>query len=188
MRKAILFVCAVLAAMALSVAAQGHTEDELREWKRGWMERVEARGGTLTSKLVVEYVDWHRRHPCSEVLGTPCPPQPTRGPVHSTRATSAPSGHSGMGSGDVEQWRGLVEGYFGEYTDEALRVIACESGGNPSAYNPSGASGLFQVMPNWQRKFGGDLFDPANNVRIAKILFDDGASRGWRWSHWVCQP
>lgn len=185
MRKAALFVCAVLATMLLSVSAQAHTETELYEWKLDWQERVEARGGTLTTKLVAEYVDWHQRHPCSEVLATACPiPEVT----HAAPSQARPSGNTGMGSGNVEQWRGLVEGYFGSYTDEALRVIACESGGNPNAYNPSGASGLFQVMPSWQRKFGGDLFDPANNVRIAKILFDDGASRGWRWSHWVCQP
>lgn len=28
-------------------------------------------------------------------------------------------------------------------------IIARESGGNPNAYNPSGASGLFQTMPFW---------------------------------------
>lgn len=28
-------------------------------------------------------------------------------------------------------------------------IIARESNGNPSAYNPSGASGLFQTMPGW---------------------------------------
>jgi hypothetical protein len=97
---------------------------------------------------------------------------------------------SSMGS-DVEQWRPLVEQFFGANTDRALRVMRCESGGNPSAYNPSGASGLFQHMARyWPERaaaagFGGaDIFDPVANVGVAAWL----SSAGTDFSHWVCRP
>ena len=72
--------------------------------------------------------------------------------------------------------------YFPEQVDFALRVIDCESGGNPNAYNPSGASGLFQVLASWADNFGyvpAQLFDPGINVSVARILYDDGG-----WGHW----
>jgi uncharacterized protein YabE (DUF348 family) len=42
------------------------------------------------------------------------------------------------------QWRDMVCTYDWD-CDWALAVIACESGGNPEAYNPQGYVGLFQV-------------------------------------------
>ena len=96
-----------------------------------------------------------------------------------------PPDNSGMGN-NVEQWRPLVAAYFpADQVDRALRVMACESGGNPNAYNPSGASGLMQVLASWADNFGytpADLFDPAINLHVASILYFDGG-----WGHWVCQ-
>ena len=92
---------------------------------------------------------------------------------------------SGRGIGsDVEQWRPLVEAFFGANTDAALRVMACESGGNPNAVNPfSGASGLFQFMGFWWRGVW-DPFDPAENVARAAELSQGGTD----WSAWTCKP
>jgi soluble lytic murein transglycosylase-like protein len=91
-----------------------------------------------------------------------------------------------MGS-DVEQWRPLVEIHFGERTDGALRVMECESGGNPGAYNASsGASGLFQFLGSTWRRVGGegDVFDPAENIRRAAVLSKGGTD----WHEWTCKP
>ena len=62
----------------------------------------------------------------------------------------------------------------------AATIAECESGGNPQAYNPSGASGLWQILGN---PFPGDPFDPATNARMAVAKYD--AAGGF--SPWVCQ-
>lgn len=59
------------------------------------------------------------------------------------------------------------------------RVMKCESGCQPKAYNRSGASGLMQVLRSW---FGPDEdpFDPTTNLTVALRVLD---RQGWRaWS------
>lgn len=43
-------------------------------------------------------------------------------------------------------------------------IAEAESGGNPNAQNPSGASGLWQILGN---PFPGNAFDPATNAKMA---------------------
>jgi hypothetical protein len=67
---------------------------------------------------------------------------------------------------------------------EAGRKIQCESGFNPYAYNPSGASGWFQVMMPlhaYRLRPGEDIFDVYVNSRVALEIFRE---RGWE--AWVC--
>lgn len=64
----------------------------------------------------------------------------------------------------------------------AATVAECESGGNPRAYNPSGASGLWQIL---DLPFPGDAFDPMSNARMAVAKF---AASGDTWAQWVCRP
>jgi hypothetical protein len=102
------------------------------------------------------------------------------------RTAAPPGGNTGMGT-NVEQWRPLVEAHFGANTDGALRVMDCESGGNPTAYNTSsGASGLFQFLGSTWRRVGGegDVFDPAENIARAATLSKGGTD----WRQWTCQP
>lgn len=64
----------------------------------------------------------------------------------------------------------------------ALAVIWCESTDNPYAYNPSGASGLFQVMmPLHAGKLypGEDIFDPWVNARVALELYWESGWQPW---------
>jgi len=92
-----------------------------------------------------------------------------------------------MGNGNVEQWRTLVAAYFpADQVDMALRVMACESGGNPTAANPrSTARGLMQVMWSvWGPEYGvseAELYDPATNLRIAALVYEQQG-----WNAWVC--
>lgn len=175
----------ITALFLLALPASAHTDTELSDWRAGWEQKLENRG-LLDSHLVDEWLSMHERHPCRAILGTwteACEPAPEPHREAAVAQKRSSSVSRGMG-GNVEQWRGLVASYFGTHTDAALRVIACESQGVATAYNPSGASGLFQLMPVWHRHYGGDPFNPADNVRMAYSLFRDTGG----WSHWVCKP
>ena len=100
--------------------------------------------------------------------------------------------HAATEGSGVERWRPLVEVYFqpGD-VGWALRIIRCESGGNPQAKNPrSTASGLFQhlasLWPDRAAKAGfaaQSVFDPEANVAVAAWLLYEGGGK----SHWVCR-
>ncbi len=94
-------------------------------------------------------------------------------------------------SSRVERWRPLVEAYFpGDWVNWALRIIQCESEGDPNAANPdSSARGLFQHLGKyWEERSadagwaGADIFDPEANVAVAAYLL----RRDGTW-HWTCK-
>lgn len=91
--------------------------------------------------------------------------------------------------GSVQDWRPLVELFFrAEHVDSALRIIACESRGDPAARNPrSSATGLFQHLGRlWPARAaaagwgGASITDPVANVAVAAWLVYEGGG----WSHW----
>lgn len=194
MKRSALFVAAfVIFVLGITLTASAHTDSELIEWKAGWYERVEERGGALSMRLMEEYRDMIERHPCRSVIDTwydSCnPSDPPRHASPSRSGNPSPSAGSGMGS-NVEQWRPIVEQYFGDNTNAALRVMACESGGNPNAKNPrSSASGLFQFLAStWTSTTGetypGNVFDGPSNIAAAAKLSNGGSN----WSQWSCKP
>lgn len=62
-------------------------------------------------------------------------------------------------------------------------VIACESGGSWSAYNPSGAAGVYQIMPFWGRPFPvRSARDMAAHHVLAARIWDSGRGAG----NWTC--
>lgn len=103
-------------------------------------------------------------------------------------------------TGSVEQWRWLVEKYFpADRVNEAMRVMACESRGNPNAKNPSStATGLFQFLDGtwaWMSVLSGwsgySRLDPEANVAVAAYLVDfsiRSGHPGGAWGHWECKP
>lgn len=100
---------------------------------------------------------------------------------------SAPK-RSYASTGGVERWRSLVASYFGGETDYALRIMACESGGNPNASSPTNDHGLMQI--NWPSHYNkvsslNDLYDPATNIRVAKQIRDGSGWRAWTCSRKV---
>ncbi len=77
-------------------------------------------------------------------------------------------------------WLGAGGPAWAESAAEA--VAYCESGYNPAAYNPSGATGLFQILG---AVVPGNLTDPAVNAANAVAKFN---ASGQTWAQWVCQP
>ena len=119
----------------------------------------------------------------------PTTPQPA--PVAAT-PPPAPQAHAW----GVEQWRPLVVAYWPpELVEWALRIMACESGGNPSARNPSSsAAGLFQFLRStWDRGpapalglgsyDSGAVYDPTLNVMAAAWLYANWGGA----SQWSCK-
>lgn len=153
--------------------AKAHTTSEIESWEAEWAEARGSISGPLAPALLIEFDRarfwFEQRHQC--FYHQICPPPQTDSVV------SLPAS-SGVGNqtSDVERWRGLVASYFPTEVELALCVIRWESGGNPDAYNPSSASGLFQVKQFWFDAYGGDPFDPANNVRVAALV---RSSQGW---------
>ncbi len=153
--------------LAVSPPVSAHTAFEVAQWHITWADRVQD-AGWLTLPLMADRREFNLRH---------------------TTRRAARTGASLVG---VEQWRTLVAEHFppGE-VDNALVVMACESGGAAWAKNPSSsASGLFQILRLW---WGGsiDPFDPAANVKLAAHIWQQGnrrAGAGPNWGHWICQP
>jgi Transglycosylase SLT domain len=96
--------------------------------------------------------------------------------------TAAPPPAAGIYSyGALEQlW--VSAGGPGWAQAAAASVAECESGGNPHAYNPSGASGLWQILG---QVVSGYVFDPMVNALNAVSKF---RASGDTWAQWVCQP
>lgn len=131
---------------------------------------------------------WHRTAtptatPTMTPTATPTP-TPTLPPVDEPVARAAvetPVPVYRPWAGDAEQWRGLVASVFPPATvDAALRVIQCESRGNPFATGSAGERGLFQVHP----LHFDSTYDPLGNVLAAYRISSGGAD----WSAWSCRP
>jgi len=76
----------------------------------------------------------------------------------------------------VARWAPLVAEFFPRsQLGNALYCISRESGGDPNAHNPSGATGLFQLVG-----YPFNVFPPRVNVHMAYHLW---RARGWSpWS------
>ena len=101
----------------------------------------------------------------------------------------------------VDRWAPIVEEALEQYgipeqLDTFMRVMHCESRGDPYAHNTAvydnpkdQASGLMQHMPRWwdhrveQNNLTGhaDIFNPFYNVWISAWLVDK-----YSWEHWEC--
>lgn len=84
---------------------------------------------------------------------------------------------SGRWPAAVERWRPLVSQYPWS-VETVLRIMKCESGGNPNAVGPrqpngSHPIGLMQILNG--------PFDPAANIALAYKMY---SQRGWQ--PWAC--
>ena len=62
-----------------------------------------------------------------------------------------------------------------------IRVMMCESGGDPYAVNPvTGDTGLFQFNPNtWEAYGGGDIWNAWEQADKAAMMFSMGLAHLW---------
>ena len=121
----------------------------------------------------------------------------TTAPSNTTTSTSGGGGGPWTHPPAVEQWRPLVTQYFPSHrVEEALRIINCESNGDPDAVNPySSASGLFQFLPStWASTApkagwsGYSVFHPEANVSSAAWLANRYEELGsYYWQAWSCR-
>jgi hypothetical protein len=82
-------------------------------------------------------------------------------------------------SGLESLWRGA--GGPSWAAPRAARIAICESGGYIYAHNPSGASGLWQILG---LPFAGNPFNPFTNARMAVAKF---RAAGNSFAPWVCR-
>jgi soluble lytic murein transglycosylase-like protein len=96
------------------------------------------------------------------------------------------SGPNSCPSGSIQQ---IITGAFASQGQAAvtwgLRIAKCESGYNPRAVNPSGATGLFQFMPSTfantpPGKAGGSIWDPVAQSQAAAWMYSQGRQGEWQ--------
>jgi len=158
------WVAVAVAAALMSPQANPQTAESIAAHITRGMHRAEMAGRNVFTDLPVE---------------EPAPATP-----RTVRVTRPPA--------NVEAWRPLVAAYFpAGLVDEALAVLACESQGNPGAHNRSGASGLWQFMPDTWDWVAGNTGSPSFD--------EDGPydpewatiNAAWLWQHggpqhWTC--
>ena len=147
------------------------------------------RSTTTSYDLPVVAHDFTPTPPTTVVVvpATTAPPVPVTVAEVVPLASSEPVPHTG-----IEQVIARAfERFGGGVVNEAIAVARCESNLNPRAYNPSGASGLFQVMPLWAEDYArvtgqpyyDGRYDAHANATFAAWLY--GQSGTWR--HWSCR-
>ncbi len=76
-----------------------------------------------------------------------------------------------------------VEEYLGGPYAIPTYIVMCESGGDYSALNPSGAGGAYQIMPETWEAYGGtglpNEASKAEQDRIAALIYADSGTAPW---------
>ncbi len=115
-------------------------------------------------------------------------PAPTSTPGTSSSPAPGPSPSQPAPSGSGQLTPAQVGAYWlaaggPAWAEQASETVAmCESGDNTNAYNPSGASGLWQILG---QVVPGNIFDPMVNALNAVSKFN---ASGQTWSQWTCRP
>ena len=126
-----------------------------------------------------------------EPTPTQLPTQVATEPPAPVQAAATPVYRAPVYAAGVEQWRELVASIMPADTVERwLRVMACESGGNPNATGAAGELGLLQIMPYYHQAkadalfgAGANLYDPVVNVSVAYVI----SGGGYSFSAWTCK-
>ena len=119
--------------------------------------------------------------PCSQLHSQA--PAPAPAPVVQDASVQAPAQASGSGTYSYAALEALWESAGGPSwaAASAATIAECESGGRPTAYNPSGATGIWQILG---AVVGGNLDNPYDNALNAVAKFK---ASGDTFAQWVCQ-
>lgn len=97
--------------------------------------------------------------------------------VHPSTSAAAVAGCKPMAPAAVEALIRRLSEERGANADHMVRVAKIESALDPCAYNPSGATGLYQFMSGTARQYGlVDRLDPEASTRAAIALMVDNAN------------
>ena len=119
--------------------------------------------------------------------------QPAASTYAASRTTAASVHTASHTTSQSNSVAGMIYEEFGPYGGAAVRVATCESGLNPSAYNPtpvggSHAEGVFQILyrSTWNRtpQAGYSPYNARANIRAAHYIF---VRDGYSWREWACQ-
>ena len=123
---------------------------------------------------------WVRKRALAAIPAPPAPVSTSTGGTSGTTPPPAPPPGAGIYSyGQLESlWVSAGGPSWAEAS--AATIAECESGGNPRAYNPSGASGLWQILG---QVVAGNIFDPMVNALNAVAKF---RASGDTFAQWVC--
>lgn len=99
-------------------------------------------------------------------------PLPVRKPHREVSLPAPPVVQSPPIAWNVNAIDAMILRWFTTGGSTALRIADCESGDNPNARNPSGATGVFQIL--------GGPTDPWANIRLAWSMSDHGTN----WQPW----
>lgn len=109
--------------------------------------------------------------------------QATQGGTPTPGATGAGASMGGDWAG-VDQWNAYISaasGKTGVPVNLLKAIMKLESGGSPEN-SPQGATGLMQIMPDWNGKWGLSIYNDAQNVemgaRILQEAHDNWAAQG----------
>lgn len=114
----------------------------------------------LDTRLAVQYENSDRLRPDAEATAT----------------EGAAPRYSGSYKGTYLQTAKAAARKHNVPEDLFLRLVQQESGWNPGAVSPKGATGLAQLMPGTARRLGVDINDPAQNLaggaRYLRQMYD----------------
>lgn len=73
---------------------------------------------------------------------------------------------------------------FPENAETMIAIAKCESGLDRNALGPTNDHGVFQVhLPSHRERVEDiDLTDPAENIRFARVLYDESGLKPWNAS------
>ena len=132
---------------------------------------AEPSGGIETTESAAGMIRFRRQ--VFELRPTPTP-SPTE--TEETTETLVAADYSGS----VTEIIYAAAAEFGLSGSYLLSVASCESGLNPSAYNPAGYHGLFQFDQSTWAGYGyGSIYDPVAQARTAAELLAAGQSSRW---------